>query len=169
MFISVTITMEKNIEERKIEWLESFNRNTTNDISFDLYKNFTDSEENLRKYWEAFSDFYYISCAPFDKSIDQWKNVPEIYNILKRSVHMANGFPLEILIGKYSDESMAKARKITEEKRKEYEWMWFTIWDPKEYMYLVWFFGGTTWRTNQYIIKEIKDMFPDKLKVIKAE
>ena len=92
MFISVTITMEKNIEERKIEWLESFNRNTTNDISFDLYKNFTDSEENLRKYWEAFSDFYYISCAPFDKSIDQWKNVPEIYNILKRSEHMANGF-----------------------------------------------------------------------------
>jgi hypothetical protein len=34
---------------------------------------------------------------------------------------MANGFPLEILIGKYSEESMAKARKITEEKRKEYE------------------------------------------------
>jgi hypothetical protein len=73
------------------------------------------------------------------------------------------------LIGKYSEESMAKARKITEEKRKEYEWMWFTIWDPKEYIYLVWFFGGTTWRTNQYIIKEIKDMFPDKWRVIKAE
>jgi hypothetical protein len=34
---------------------------------------------------------------------------------------MANGFPLEILIGKYSEESMTKARKITEEKRKEYE------------------------------------------------
>jgi hypothetical protein len=76
---------------------------------------------------------------------------------------------LEILIGKYSEESMAKARKITEEKRKEYEWMWFKIWDPKEYMYLVWFFGGTTWRTNQYIIKEIKDMFPGKLRVIKVE
>ena len=161
--------MEKNIEKRKIEWLESFTRDRSNDISFDLYKNFTDSEENLKKYWEAFSDFYYISCAPFDETIDQWKNVPEIYAILKRSVHMANGHPLEILIGKYSEESMAKARKITEEKRKEYEWMWFTIWDPKEYMYLVWFFGGTTWRTNQYLIKEIKDMFPDKLRIIKAE
>ena len=82
---------------------------------------------------------------------------------------MAEGRPLEILIWKYNEESMAKARKITEEKRKEYEWMWFTIWDPKEYMYLVWFFGGTTWRTNQYIIKEIRDMFPDKLKVLKVE
>ena len=169
MFITVTIIMKKNIEERKIEWLELFNTNTTNDISFDLYKNFADSKENLRKYWEAFSDFYYISCVPFDKSINQRKNVPEIYAILKRGEHMAEGHPLEILIGKYSNESMAKARKITEEKRKEYEWMWFTIWDPKEYVYLVWFFGGTIWRTNQHIIKEIKDMFPDKLKVIKAE
>ena len=70
MFITVTIIMKKNIEERKIEWLESFNTNTTNDISFDLYKNFADSKENLRKYWEAFSDFYYISCAPFDETID---------------------------------------------------------------------------------------------------
>ena len=159
--------MEK--ETKIIEWLEKFSVKNSNDISFDLYKNFADSEESLRKYWESFSDFYYISCAPFDKSIEQWKNVPEIYNILKRSVHMANGFPLEILIWKYSDESMDKARKITEERRKEFEWMWFTVWDPKEYMYLVGFFGGTTWRTNQYIIKEIKNAFPDKWRVIKVE
>ena len=159
--------MEKNIEEKKIEWLESFTRNTSNDISFDLYKNFAESRESLRKYWEAFSDFYYISCAPFDKSINQWENVPEIYGILKRSEHMANGLPLEILIGKYSEESMTRARKITEEKRKEYEWMWFTIWDPKEYMYIVGFFGGTTWRNNEEIIRELKQEFPNKVKTIK--
>ena len=161
--------MKKNIEERKIEWLESFTRNTSNDISFDLYKNLVNSEENIKKYWEAFSEFYYISCAPFDKNINEWKNMPEIYTILERSKHMAEGHPLEILIGKYSEESITKAKKITEEKRKEYEWMWFTIWDPKEYVYLVWFFGGTTWRTNQYIINEIKNIFPDKRKVIKAK
>lgn len=158
--------MSKNVEERKIERLGSFTREASNDISFDLYKNFADSDENLKKYWEAFSDFFYISCAPFDESIEEWKNVPEIYEILKRSEHMANGFPLEILIWKYSEESMDKARKITEEKRKEYEWMWFTIWDPKEYVYIVGFFGGTTWRTNQYIIKKFRDMFPDKVKEI---
>lgn len=52
-------------------------------------------------------------------------------------MHMANGHPLQILIGKYSDESMENARRITEKMRKEYEWMWITVWDPKAYMYLV--------------------------------
>ena len=150
-----------------MEWLENFKNENSNDISFDLYKNFADSEENLKKFWDTFSDFYYISCAPFHESIEKWKNTPEIYDILKRSVHMANGFPLEIIIWKYSEESMDKARRITEEKRKEYEWMWFTIWEPKEYMYIVGFFGGTTGRTNQEIIRGIRNMFPDKIRVLK--
>ena len=80
---------------------------------------------------------------------------------------MANGFPLEILIWKYSEESMEKARKITEQRREEFEWSWIIIWEPKSYMYIVWFFWWTTGRTNQAIIKEIKDMFPGKLKVLK--
>ena len=150
-----------------MEWLKNFKMENSNDISFDLYKNFADSEESLRKFWNTFSDFYYISCSPFDESIEKWKNVSEIYNILKRSVHMANGFPLEIIIWKYSEESIQKARNITEQKRKEYEWMWFTIWEPKEYMYIVGFFGGTTGRTNQEIIREIRNMFHDKIKVLK--
>lgn len=129
-----------SIKERKIEGLELFSAKNSNDISFDLYRNFMNSEESLRRYWEAFSDFYYISCSPFNKSIDGWKSVPEIYEILRRCEHMANGYPLEILIGKYSEESMQKARKITEEKRKEYEWSGIIVWDPKCYMYIVWFF-----------------------------
>lgn len=159
--------MDISADKGKFEWLDAFRIENSSDISFDLYKNFADSEENLRKYWDAFSDFYYISCPPFDQSIERWNNMPEIYNILKRSEHMANGFPLEILIWKYSEESMEKARKITEQKRKEFEWSWIIIWEPKSYMYIVWFFWWTTGRTNQAIIKEIKDMFPDKLKVLK--
>ena len=157
--------MEK--ETRKIEWLENFTREESNDISFDLYKNFASSEESLKKYWEAFSDFYYISCLPFDDSIDQRKDVPEIYDILKRSVHMSNGFPLEILIWKYSEESMERARIITEQKRKEFEWLWLKVWDPKSYMHIIWFFWWTTWRNNEEIIREIRQAFPDKVKVIK--
>jgi hypothetical protein len=42
--------MENGIEERKIEGLESFNEGNSNDISFDLYKNFTNSEEDFRRY-----------------------------------------------------------------------------------------------------------------------
>jgi len=160
------VDMKKYIDTKNIEWLEGFSKITSSDVSFDLYKNFTDSEENLRIFWEAFSDFYYISCNPFDKSIDEWKNMPEIYAILKRCEHMANGFPLEILIGKYSEIAMEKARKITEEKKKEFEWSGITVWDPKCYMYVVWFFGWTSWRTNQAIIKEIRDIFPDKVKVL---
>ena len=167
VLVVVMLAMEKNVKERKIEWLESFNMDTSNDISFDLYKNFADSKESLRKYWEAFSDFYYISCTPFKNDMENWKDIPEIYDILKRCMHMTNGHPLEILIWKYSEESMERARKITEEKRKEFEWMGFAVWDPKAYMYLVWFFGGTTWRTNEEIIREIREMFPDKVKIIK--
>lgn len=150
------------------EWnlLGEFSRSNSNDISFDLYKNFVDSEENFRKFWEAFSDFYYISCPPFENSIEQRKDFPEIYDILKRCVHMANGFPLEILIGKYSEESMEKAKRITEQKRKELEWTNIIVWNPKAYMYIVWFFGWTTGRTNEEIIREIRKMFPDKVKIL---
>ena len=84
--------MKNNHENREIEWLKSFRISDSNDISFDLYKNFSESEESLKNFWETFSDFYYISCAPFKKSIEQWKDIPEIYEILKRSIHMANGF-----------------------------------------------------------------------------
>ena len=160
--------MKNKFENKSMEWLEFFKRENSNDISFDLYKNFADSEENLRKYWEVFSDFYYISCAPFNKSIEKWKNVSEIYEILKRSEHMANGYPLEILIWKYSEEFMLRAKRIIEEKRKEYEWMWFIIWEPKEYIYIVWFFWWTTWRNNQEIIRKIRCVFPDKIKKIEC-
>lgn len=262
----------------KIEWLENFTPKNSSDITFDMYKNFADSEESLRRYWDAFSDFYYISCLVLpdrpdlledeeewwedtmnqgedelntdesdskcdeeklallkklfpdksledikdliedydidwkkydeeklqllkklfpDKSLEgilnfiecdgidwtkireeqkkQWENAiskfkkyPGLYNILQRcSYHMQNGYPLEILIGKYSEESMAKARRLTEERRKEFEWMWFTVWDPREYVYILGFFGGSTWRANQEIIRDIRDMFPDKVKEIK--
>ena len=267
-------------EINKLGELGDFTPENSSDITFDMYKNFADSEESLRKYWDAFSDFYYISylvipdypdsledeeellednvsqgenelntdeskpkcdeeklallkrlfpdksledikdliedydidwkkydeeklqllkklfpdkslegildlieCAGIDwKKIDeehkkQWENAiskfkkyPGLYNILQRcSFHMQDGYPLEILIGKYSEESMAKARRFTEERRKEFEWMWFTVWDPREYVYIVGYFGGSTWRANQEIIKDIRDMFPDKLRVIKVE
>ena len=269
--------MDWNSSLDKIEWLENFTPKNSSDITFDMYKNFADSEESLRRYWDAFSDFYYISCLVLpdeldsledewwedimnwgednelgtdesdskfdeeklqlleklfpdesledimdliedydidwkkydeeklkslkelfpDKSLEgildfiendgidwkkvreeqkkQWENAiskfqkyPGLYNLLQRcSCHMQNGHPLEILIGKYSEESMAKARRFTEERRKEFEWMWFTVWNPREYVYILGFFGGSTWRANQEIIRDIRDMFPDKVKEIK--
>ncbi len=235
--------MEKEVN--KLGELGDFTPENSSDITFDMYKNFADSEESLRRYWDAFSDFYYISCLvlpdesdsledeeelwedienqtddgglsadksdskydekrlaelkklfpdksleeikdwieddgidwkkvreeqkmQWEKAISKFKKYPGLYNILQRcSFHMQNWYPLEILIGKYSEESMAKARKFTEERRKEFEWMWFTVWDPREYVYILGYFGGSTWRANQEIIKDIRDMFPDKVKEIK--
>ena len=149
------------------EWLINFKRENSSDISFDLYRNFSNSDDGLKKYWEMFSDFYYISCYPFDGNIEKWKDMPEIYEILKRYEHTANWRHLEVLIGKYSDNAMEKARKITEEKRKEFEWMAVIVWDPKYYMHIVGFFWWTSWRNNQELIREIRNMFADKVKQFK--
>lgn len=149
------------------EWLINFKRENSSDISFDLYRNFSNSDDGLKKYWEMFSDFYYISCYPFDGNIEKWKDMPEIYEILKRYEHTANWRHLEVLIGKYSDNAMEKARKITEEKRKEFEWMGVVVWDPKSYMHIVGFFWWTSWRNNQELIREIRNMFADKVKQFK--
>lgn len=202
--------MEK--ETRAIEWLENFSVENSNDIpsntAYELCKNFSNSKENLRKYWEAFSDFYYISyLVPYEeteededdiewwwdeeqwmdnvdqwlnseerrkyraeqrkKGIEKWKEMPGIYNILEKcNYDMVEGHPIEILIWKYSEESMGKVRKITEEMRKEFEWIGFEIWKPKSYAYFIGFSWWTQWRTNQEIIRKIREMFPNKVKVI---
>ena len=52
--------MEKEVN--KLGELGDFTPENSSDITFDMYKNFADSEESLRRYWDAFSDFYYISC-----------------------------------------------------------------------------------------------------------
>ncbi len=148
------------------DWLKNFDKEDSYDLSFDLYNTFANSEEELKKFWDMFSDFYYISCPAFKETIDQRKDIPEIHEILERYAHTANGHPLEILIGKYSEETITKALKKAEEKRKELEWSWIVVQDPKHYMYIIWFFWGTTWRTNEYIIWEITKMFPDKINTI---
>ena len=54
--------MEKDDSKIEIEWLEDFSVENSNDISFDLYKNFADSEESLKKILRSFFRFllYYL-------------------------------------------------------------------------------------------------------------
>lgn len=160
----------KNSEWIKtIEWLESFKREYANDITSDLYKNFMNSDEELYKFCDAFSDFYYLSCTAFDNDLKRWEKFPEIHTILQRSKHMADWHPLKVLIWKYSEEYMAKARKITEEMRQSEEYEWLKIWDPYPYLLIIWYFWWTAGRNNEYAIDKIRNTFPDKVKVIKAE
>ena len=149
------------------EWLELFSRENSSDITFSLYNNLT-SDEDINKFWEKCSDLYYFSCFPFDESLEKWREVPDVYQILKQFAHTANGHPLDILICKYDEESMQEARKMTEEFRKKYEGTNVTIKDPNGYVYMVWFFWGSAWRTAQYLIRELKEKFPDKFRDLKV-
>ena len=151
-------------------WLDRFNMENSRDATFDIYDTLNRDkkyEQALKEHCSHFSDIYYIRCFPF--SIDQRKDYPKIYDILKRYEHTANGHPLEILIWKYSDETMQRARKITEENRKRYEDMWFTVWDPKEYQHMIWFFWGTSWRICEEVIKDVKKVAPDKIKLLEVK
>ena len=152
----------------KVDWFTSFKREDSYDASFDmhLYETLTNSEEEIKKFWNKFSELYYISCSPYEDSIDQRKDIPEIHEILKRFKHTADFHPIEILIGKYNEETIAKEKEQIENLRKEFEWTEITVQDPKNYMYIVWFFGGSQWRANEYIISEIKKMFSDKTNTI---
>jgi len=150
------------------EWLESFSHENASDMTFNLY-NTLSSDEKIEEFWNKCSDFYHINCFPFDEWLEEWKDIPDIYNVLDQFAHTANGFPLDILICKFNDKSMEEAKRLTEEFRKQYEWTSITIKDPNSYAYMVWFFWGSTWRTAQYIIKELKNRFSNKFRELKVK
>ena len=56
------------------EWLESFSRWNSSDMTFNLYNTLT-SDEDIKNFWEKCSDLYYFSCFPFDESLEKWKEV----------------------------------------------------------------------------------------------
>lgn len=148
--------------EKLNDWVDNFSWETSCDASFDLYNNFSIQylSESVNSLWNKFSDIYYISCSPFN--IEAWKDYPEIYEILKRYKHTAEGRPLEILIWAYNQETIDYANKRTEELRKIYD----CVDGPKRFMHIVWFYWWTSWRTIQVIISEFKKQFPKKIKTI---
>ncbi len=196
LFYFFVYRMEKELD--KFDELKDFNSGNSNDVSYDIFKNFLNFDEELKEYGKRFSVFYYIPCyVPYDDvewcednldgwddsyehrlkivkkwndNIRHWKDFPGIYDILKKhSYSMAEGRPIEILVCKYNDEYMDKARKVTEEKRKEYEWTWITVRDPASYAYFAWCYGGSTWRGNQEVIRKFRNIFPDKVKEMKLD
>lgn len=150
------------------EWLESFSHENTSDMTFSLY-NTLSSDEDIEAFWNKCSDFYHLSCFPFDDDLDQWRAVPDVYKILDQFAHTADWFPLDVLICKFSEENMEEARRLTEEFKKKYEGTSIAIKDPNSYAYIVWFFWGSSWRTAQYVIKELRNRFPDKFRELKVK
>lgn len=155
---------KKELKDAIYDNLRAFNKEDSIDVTFDLYSSLKKNnqyEENLRKYCESFSEIYYLRCSPF--SIEDRKNDIEIYEILKRYEHTANGHFLEVMIGKIWEEAMQRAWKVTEEYRKSKEFEGITINDPKKYQHLVGFFWWTSWRISQEVINDIKHIVPEKI------
>lgn len=151
------------------EWLELFSRETGSDYNQSLCSTLH-SNELVEKFWRGCSELYYLSIYPTESEIEKWKDVPEIYDIIKGFIDWAEWFCLELLIWKYNDEIMEQAKEQVEEMKRVYEGDWWIlkmIGDPKSYGYMVWYFWGSWWREAQYLIKELRSKFPEKVREIK--
>lgn len=164
----------------KIKWwnesLEKFTQwNSINSTTDDLYK--TLNELWIKERSKRFSDIYLIKYLPkynrdenFEKSkfkpVEWFDKYPEIKEILERYQHTADNAELKLLICKYSEETMEKARKFTEEMRTKYEDLSQKIKDPAEFTYFVWYFWGTAWRWNLACIEEILKTIPERIQEI---
>ncbi len=124
------------------------------DITWNLNGSLWTWDEEIRCFFNKFSDLYYISCDR--KDIDQWRSYNEIYEILKRFADKADNHPLEVLIWKYSEESMKNM--VGKNGRS-----------TKPFQYLVWFSGWTMGRASKDIINKIREIIPDKITELRCK
>lgn len=145
------------------ESLNTFKQKESHDATFELYNTLREKNQldDLTEFCNYFKNIFYIRC--FDFKIDDRKDYPEIYTILKRYEHTANWQALELLIWEFNEESMARARKKTEEYRGIYEPMWIKVNDPMKYQHIIGFFWWSSWRACQEIIRDLKQYHPDKI------
>ena len=150
--------------ENNLDWIKNFNSEASDDRSFDLFNNISlwEYNEAIERLWNKFSNMYYIACSPF--AIETRKDYPEIYNILKSYAHTAEWRTFELLIWEYNQETIDQMIARNEELKKKYGWI--NVADPKRYMFIVWFYWWTSWRTIQYIIEKFKKIFPDRIRTI---
>ena len=155
----------EDFKERK-NW---FNELSLRDVSSDLYNTLKPSEinEKVEHMWNRFSRIHYITCSPF--RIDDWKKYPEIYGILEKYKHTAEWRPLEILIWEYSDEVMAEILVKNNELKEQNESLWIQIEEQQKYVYMVWYYWWSLWRTIQAVIEVFKKTFKDKIITMKPE
>ena len=152
--------------ENSLEWIKKFNTEEANDCSFNLFNDLSlwEYDEAIERLWNKFSNMYYIACSPF--AIENWKDHLEIYNLLKSYAHTAEWRTFEVLIGKYNQETMNEIAMKNEELKKQYEGIGIEVAESKKYLFIVWFYWWTAWRTIQYIIEKFKKIFPDRIKTI---
>jgi hypothetical protein len=146
--------MEQGLFQNSLSDLKSTKsiQNLTNSDLFDNLLFNDKSKELLDKLKQNYSDFYYISVFPNEIDKYRWNEI--IYNIFKQYKHTAENRNLELLILKYSDETVFKARKNIKKLQEQY---WDIIsGDIINYSFIVWFLWGSAWRKWKEIINEIR-------------
>jgi len=159
-FITYDITMNnpeiKEQAEEKLENLGNLGKIRDETWSY-IFEWIYFDEEKLKEFLKKFSDIYYLSVNPFE--IEKYKDNPAIYEILKRYEHWAEYRKLEVMLFKLKEISEEEKQKILEKLRKEFEWMNIKL-DDTKYVYIVWYFWWTSWRTNSAYMEEIKKIYP---------
>lgn len=124
---------------------------TASEIFQDLY----DFEQIQKILNERFTEIYLVSIHP-----DQANTYPHPYiqDIANKYKNYAEHRPLNILILKKNTiQSPEVAQKISELKALYGD---MVQQDTKEYAMIIGFFGGTTGRTNQFLIDELQKKHP---------
>jgi hypothetical protein len=152
----------KSLKE-KLNW---FNKDSSHYATFDLYNTLKPSsiDETIENLWNKLSTIYLINCSPF--MIEDWKDYPEIHDILKRYENKAEWRSLDLIIWEYNEDTMNDMFIKTEELRKQYEWPWIEVDEPKKFIHMIGYYWWTSWRTIQSIIEKFKKFFPDKIKIL---
>ncbi len=115
------------------------------------------SEDIKEKILKTFDDIYLLDVAPDE--IDKYKWNKDVYNILKHYVHnnAAENMNLQIMFFKINKSWLSNMKELYTKYKEE---LWDMLVENKsKYYIIIWYFGGSTWRTNQYVIEEIKQKF----------
>ena len=124
-----------------------------------IFEGLYDDSKKLKEFLDKFDDIYYLSVSP--REIEKYKNNAVIYNILKRYEHTAEWHNLELMIFKMKELSEEQKQEALRRAMEMYPW-WDIKIDETNYLFIVWYFGWTAWRTNSYYMEQIMKLYPVK-------
>ena len=125
----------------------------------ELFWNLQESDF-LKDFLDArFDDICYLQIDPTDPS--QYTSNHIINDIITRHIRYAENRNIDIMFFKINEDNLNKTQQVYEEMKLKYGDM-IEINKTKR-VYIVWFFGWTSWRTNQDFIDQIKSQLPVKI------
>lgn len=140
--------------------LPDFSSETLSDqTATELFSTLQESD-SLKDFLDArFDDICYLQIDPNNPS--QYASNAIINDIITRHIRYAESRPIDIMFLKINEDTLNKAQQTYEEMKLKYGDM--VVMNKTKRVYIVWFWGWTTGRTNQYFIDQIKSQLPVKI------